>query len=246
MRGRHIVIILILISAFSCKRPVPYTEEDIPTAIKVDTIFVSGGVRLHGDELYQVLPQKRSGFLKWPYWVAIVTCVLFCGSVLLHRRRVYLEKEVRASQAVLTILKDKMDIVRNLTDKRVIAEKRTIRGSYFDRMEALQQMVDNYQHYLEELRGDKTFFGNMEESLNIAKNNIMQNARRLLGQSIQETDYAILCCFIAGMTTSAVSFVVDLRPGTVRTRKSRLKSKIMELPHSSEKTDLLMALNNDM
>ena len=80
--------------------------------------------------------------------------------------------------------------------------------------------------------------GNLETALDAGKNGIMHKARTALGD-LSEMDGLILTCIYAGMPPSSIGFVTGLKPGTVRTRKSRLLDRIEALPASGEKELLL-------
>ena len=136
-------------------------------------------------------------------------------------------------------MKDRVTLVKNLVETHEKAERRNHALSYPDELEALQETVNSYRTYLEELRADTHLMGHLEMALNAGKDNVMSKARQLMGTSISEQDYTILACFLAGMTTSSISFVTGIKPGTLRTKKSRMKQKIVELPDSADKRTLM-------
>ena len=77
-------------------------------------------------------------------------------------------------------------------------------------------------------------------------NGVMQKARQYLGANVSEEDYRILACLFAGMTPASISFVTSVKPGTIRTKKSRFKARFMEHPSSSVRKLLLGTLEKPL
>ena len=150
-----------------------------------------------------------------------------------HRLQVY----TSGAEAAAALVRDRVEMIKSLIDKHDALKQRE--GlSYMDELESLQETVQNYRQFLDDLRGDTAFVGNLETALDVGKNGIMHKARTALGD-LSEMDGLILTCIYAGMPPSSIGFVTGLKPGTVRTRKSRLLDRIEALPASGEKELLL-------
>ena len=168
---RFLVIGVFLSIVFTtCRGPAPYTEtEQGPLIMKADTIFSESGDWMAGKDLYLVSP-RQPHFQTWPFWLATAgILILSCVGVLFVRksyRRRLLRREAEESAAVMNLVKDRVSLVRTLTavhDKTVRQNKAL---SYPDELESLQETVNSYHAYLEELRKDKSFMSDMEAALN--------------------------------------------------------------------------------
>ena len=244
---KRLVVIGVILSVFlsNCGGPVPYSGTDQGHLVmKADTIFSESGDWIAGKDLY--LSSPRPHFRTWPFWLAITgLLILSSGGVLLVRkvyRRRLLRREAEESEAVMNLVKDRVSMVRTLTTvhDKTVRQNRAL--SYPDELEFLQETVDSYHTYLEELRKDKSFMSVVEAALNAGKNDVMKKARRLLGESVSEEDFKVLSCFLAGMTPASISFVTGIKPGTIRVKKSRLKEKINATPDHPDKEALLKQL----
>lgn len=248
----------------SCQRgPVPVTDE-APSYIKVDTLY-NGGAFLTGADLYMIPKQQTPRILGYiSAIIALVLVVLVSAWYLSrHRRHIHalqlsleaarrdivrqdvLVSASKESDVVLDLLREKTTMVKMLLEKHD-AMKMKEGLSYMDELETLQEAVQGYNNYLEELRSDKRFFGDLEKALDVAKGGLMKKTRALFGNSVSEEDYRIISCFYAGLDTSSISFISRIKPGTLRTKKSRFKAKLEDLPDSFEKTTLLLAIKGEL
>ena len=158
-----------------------------------------------------------------------------------YRRKLY-EKEVAESQVVLALLQDRVLLVKSLADthERTVRQNKNV--SYHDQLEALQETVRRYHDYLELLRHDQSFMQDLESALNAGKGNVMTKARHLLEASISEEDYQVLALYLTGMKPSSISFVTGISQGTLRTKKSRIKSRLEKCTPSRERDFILRQL----
>ena len=248
----------------ACGGPRPYGEHNKPTVIKADTVFFQDGSWFTGKDIYSVQSKPQNTIVKpLSILVSVLLAILFFGGILLLIRRskmrelqhrladaksVILHQETllssrTGSALVLKLLRDKIGMVKQLIEKHDAMKLRSDL-SYVDELESLQEAVKGYQAFLEELRGDTSFLGEMEDALNEAAGGIMNCARQLLKDQVSEDDYQILACIFAGMDAGSISFVTGISRGTVRTKKSRIKARIANLQESEAKNRLLSALNN--
>lgn len=259
--------LLLLFCLFSaCGRPVPYEKQETKAIIKADTVFFQNGNWFTGKDVYLVQTQPKNALVKpLSFLVVTLSIIVLVSIIMLIVRRnkmrelqqklataksVILNQEAllssrTGSALVLKLLRDKIGMVKKLIEKHDAMKLRSDL-SYVDELESLQVTVRGYQAYLEELRGDMSFLGEMEDALNEASGGIMSCARSLLKGQVSENDFQILACILAGMDAGAISFVSGLSRGTVRTRKSRIKKRIANLAESEDKQRLLLALNNSL
>ena len=249
----------------SCQRgPVPVTKDNA-SYIKVDTLYRGYGFST-GPDLYVISKQQQTPRLLG-YISAIIALVLvvLASTWYLSRNRRHIRalqqsldaarrdivrqetllSASKESDVVLGLLREKTTMVKTLLEKHdAMRMKEGL--SYLDELEALQDAVQGYNDYLEDLRFDKHFMGDMERALDVAKDGLMKKTRAVLGDSVSEEDYRIISCFYAGLDTSSISFITGIKPGTLRTKKSRFKAKLEELPDSFEKTALLLAIKGEL
>ena len=236
------------------KGPVPVTEES-NALVKVDTVFFENGNWMTGSSLYYV-EQTPHVALPWGYVAAIgglVILLLVTLGFLWHRRHriAALQSQIEQirseisrqesllfsrndSERVLALLNEKVKMVKTLLEKH---DRMKLQQdlSYLDELESLQETVKGYQAYLEELKEDASFLGDLEAALNAGKNGIMRKLREAFRDQMTEKDYEILSYYFSGMDTASISFITGIKPGTLRTRKSRSKDRIRSLPDSPER-----------
>ena len=66
----------------------------------------------------------------------------------------------------------------------------------------------------------------IENSVNICKDNAMAKLREEFPE-LKDEEYKLLCYVFAGFSNQAIAVFTNSESGTVATRKSRLKSKIL-------------------
>lgn len=244
----------------------PYEKQETKTIIKADTVFLQNGNWYAGKDVYWVQTKPDSALVKpLSLLVVVLSIIVLVVSIMLIIRRSKmreLQQKLTAAKSVILnqeallssqsgsalvakLLRDKIEMVKKLIEKHESMKQKS-NLSYVDELESLQVTVRGYQTYLEELRGDMSFLGEMEDALNEATGGIMSCARSLLQGQVSEDDFQILACIFAGMDAGAIGFVSGLSRGTVRTKKSRIKKRITNLEESEDKKRLLLALNNSL
>jgi DNA-directed RNA polymerase specialized sigma24 family protein len=256
-RTRFIVLLLTFVSV-ACQRESVNKHEDNRVIIHADSIWYPDGSLVSGDLYFDAPSEKR---IRWPYYLVLgslagATAILAWFFARRSRRVRDLQKTVErdraeifrleeylssmpypGTEAAIALVHDRVNMVKAFLEKHDSLQKRE--GlSYMDELESLQETVQNYRQFLDELRGDTAFVGNLETALDAGKDEIIRKARNVLS-NLTETDAQILVCVYAGMPPSSISFVTGLKPGTVRTRKSRLRDRIEALPESEERQLLL-------
>ena len=258
---KRVIFILLLLAAavVSCRRETVTKPEDNRVIVHADTVLYPDGSVVTGDIWYVDSPARTKP--RWPYYLALagLSLAAIVGIWFFARRSRRVKDLQRAleedrseilrleedlskmhlsgAEAAAALVRDRVEMVKSVIDKHDALKQRE--GlSYMDELESLQETVQNYRQFLDDLRGDTAFVGNLETALDVGKNGIMHKARTALGD-LSEMDGLILTCIYAGMPPSSIGFVTGLKPGTVRTRKSRLLDRIEALPASGEKELLL-------
>ena len=251
----YLLVLLLLLLSFACQKESVVEQESNQVIIHADSVWYSDGTVFSGDFLY--IDSQSDKEMDWPVYLLLgslfsVTALLAWFLVRRSRRIRDLQKTVDqnrteilrleedlsrmpypGTEAAIALVHDRVDMVKAFLEKHDSLKKRE--GlSYVDELESLQETVRNYRQFIEDLRGDTAFLGNLEVALDAGKDGIMRRARNVLG-NLSETDVRILVCVYAGMPPSSISFVTGLKPGTVRTRKSRLRDRIESLPDSKDR-----------
>lgn len=137
------------------------------------------------------------------------------------------------------ILKQNIDTIRRLNDEREELGKKEDTEFYPDKLEELQEKIDTLRLEMDRLHKRVPLQKSLEKSLDSAKNEIVKRSRNIFGDSLNESDYQVLTGVFAGLSANEISFLTGLAPGTVRTRKSRLKTRILALPESQDKEEIM-------
>ncbi len=137
------------------------------------------------------------------------------------------------------ILKQNIDTIRRLNDEREELGKKEDTEFYPDKLEELQEKIDTLRLEMDRLHKRVPLQKSLEKSLDSAKNEIVKRSRNIFGESLNESDYQVLTGVFAGLSAKEISFLTGLAPGTVRTRKSRLKTRILALPESQDKEEIM-------
>lgn len=83
----------------------------------------------------------------------------------------------------------------------------------------VQELIDTFSH-------DAKTLANIENIINTCHNNAMEKLRSEI-TFLKDDDYKILCYIFAGFSNQAIAVFINSEAGAVATRKSRLKSKII-------------------
>lgn len=83
----------------------------------------------------------------------------------------------------------------------------------------VQELIDTFSH-------DAKTLANIENIINTCHNNAMEKLRSEI-TFLKDDDYKILCYIFAGFSNQAIAVFTNSEVGAVATRKSRLKSKII-------------------
>ncbi len=137
------------------------------------------------------------------------------------------------------ILKQNIDTIRRLNDEREELGKKEDTEFYPDKLVELQGKLDTLRLEMDRLHKKVPLQKSLEKSLDSAKDEIVKRTRIIFGDSLNESDYQVLTGVFAGLSAKEISFLTGLAPGTVRTRKSRLKTRIQALPESQDKEEIL-------
>lgn len=143
------------------------------------------------------------------------------------------------SKTLNMILKQNIETIKRLNGEREVLNKKENSEFYPDKLEELQGKVDIIRLEMDRLHNKIPLQKNLEDTLDSTCGNIMKRVREAFGNSLKESDYQILTGVFAGLSSNEISFITGLSPGTIRVRKSRLKTRIQALPGSKDKEDFL-------
>ena len=147
-----------------------------------------------------------------------------------------------SADAVSRQITERVMLINELTRQNEKISKRTgAVQSYWDKINYLEDLVEEYGQVMEKIQLKESFFCGLEEDLNASRSDIMKIVRGCYADSFSEDDYRLLMCILIGMKPKNIAFLINMSSGVVRTRKSRLLTRIRENP-SSELTIQILSL----
>lgn len=154
------------------------------------------------------------------------------------------EQSDNISEIVSALVKDKVSVIRTLSDGKESFDKDERSLSHVEQMENLKRKVESYENQMTRIKDRQNLYSELENTLNIIYGGMMTHLRESLGESLKEEDYNIIACILSGMNSSSISFLTGITAPTLRTRKSRYKSRISSLPDSPWKETALDLFSN--
>lgn len=108
-------------------------------------------------------------------------------------------------------------------------------NTYYERNSSSKLQISIYnkvQELIDTFSNDAKTLANIESIINSCHNNAMEKLRNEIA-FLKDDDYKLLCYIFAGFSNQAIAVFTNSEVGTVATRKSRLKSKIVkaDTPH---------------
>lgn len=103
-------------------------------------------------------------------------------------------------------------------------------NAYYERNSSAKQQAHIYnkvQTIIDNFSNDPKTLANLEQIIDSCRDNAMQKLRAEL-PNLKEDEYKLLCYILAGFSNQAIAVFTKSECGTVATRKSRLKSKIVK------------------
>ena len=101
--------------------------------------------------------------------------------------------------------------------------------TYYERNNGIKQqkaIYDKVQELIGDFSTNLETIADIENSVNICKDNAMAKLREEFPE-LKDEEYKLLCYVFAGFSNQAIAVFTNSESGTVATRKSRLKSKIL-------------------
>lgn len=154
------------------------------------------------------------------------------------------ERSENISEIVSSLVKERVSVIRTLSDGKESFNKDERGLSHVEQMENLKRKVESYENQMTRIKDRQNLYSELENSLNIIYGGMMTHLRESLGESLKEEDYNIIACILSGMNSSSISFLTGITAPTLRTRKSRYKSRISSLPDSPWKETALDLFSN--
>ena len=146
------------------------------------------------------------------------------------------------AHSVNIALRDKIAVVKMCADAYTSLTKEPKEKSddpyrYLDKdpEKAKKETIQSFMAALKQFREDESLFVLLENSVDRFQNGIMNNFRSVTSRIDTEhppfsrDDYRIIMLLFAGIPDRTIAFLMDMTCGAVRTRKTRLKSKISSL-----------------
>jgi len=86
--------------------------------------------------------------------------------------------------------------------------------------------LSDFKNTLEKFSKDKQYYMQLENTVNEYNDDVMLKLRNDI-PGIKESDYKLLCYIIIGFSNRFISILLDEKPQNIATRKSRLRTKII-------------------
>lgn len=99
-----------------------------------------------------------------------------------------------------------------------------------------ERFIRQFCQSLETIRKEEAWFSQLEEALNMFKDNIMKDVREtsyIPGKKVQvmsEDDFRTLLLMFAGLPDKSIAFFLGMNYGTVRMRRHRYKEFFSQMP----------------
>ena len=147
----------------------------------------------------------------------------------MNRQLSSLSEHNLAQQAeIISMIVGRISVVTMLGRQYSALQDSPPEESGFDRFERQKQVIVRCKQEIEALRGDKTFLIGLEEAIDECYDHIITRLRKLFGSRMSEQDYQIIAMLVAGTPVKGISLVTGLEPGTISTRKTRYKERILK------------------
>lgn len=176
--------------------------------------------------------------LKIVYVVLIIlVCLIFvCAYIGIKRKERRLSIELARNIALIEDIRNNIDLQsadmssmlhEALYSRFEIFDK--LCYTYYERDNGLRQqkaIYEKMQELIDDFSSNHKTIADIESSVNSCKNGVMTKLREEF-PTLKEEEYRLLCYVFAGFSNQAIAVFTKSESGTVATRKSRLKSKIL-------------------
>lgn len=100
--------------------------------------------------------------------------------------------------------------------------------SWYDHYDKMKKVVNDCKREISALRGDMTFLIGLEKAVDESNDRVIARLRALFKNKMTEQDYRIITLLVAGTPVKGISLVTGLESGTISTRKTRYKERILK------------------
>lgn len=138
------------------------------------------------------------------------------------------ENDDEQKARIVSLIVGRISVITMLGRQYSALQDSPAEESGFDRFERQKRVVQRCKQEIEALRGDKTFLIGFEEAVDNSYDHVLTRLRALFGPRITEQDYQIIAMLVAGTSVKGISLVTGLEPGTISTRKTRYKERILK------------------
>jgi tetratricopeptide (TPR) repeat protein len=168
--------------------------------------------------------------------IAIIILIIALAIVLFKKR--LNEKDLEIERH-LNIINE----IRNMNEENIsktLLKAKQQMSSYFEQVnqigDAYYELADtekgrnkflsDLKSTLEKFSKDKQYYMRLEDTVNEYNDDVMLKLRNDI-PGIKESDYKLLCYIIIGFSNRFISILLDEKPQNIATRKSRLRTKII-------------------
>ena len=167
----------------------------------------------------------------------ILACLIFvCAYIGIKRQARRLSVELAKNIALIEDIRNNIDLqsveISSMLHKILYSRFEIFDKlcyTYYERNNGLRQqkaIYEKIQELIDDFSTNLETIADIENSVNICKDNAMAKLREEFPE-LKDEEYKLLCYVFAGFSNQAIAVFTNSESGTVATRKSRLKSKIL-------------------
>ncbi len=170
------------------------------------------------------------------YIIAIIILMITLAIVLFKKR--LNEKDLEIERHINII-----NEIRNTNEENIsktLLKAKQQMSSYFEQVNQIgdayyeftdtekgrNKFLSDFKSTLEKFSKDKQYYMQLENTVNEYNDDVMLKLRNDI-PGIKESDYKLLCYIIIGFSNRFISILLDEKPQNIATRKSRLRTKII-------------------
>ena len=168
--------------------------------------------------------------------IAIIILIIALAIVLFKKR--LNEKDLEIERHINII-----NEIRNTNEENIsktLLKAKQQMSSYFEQVNQIgdayyeftdtekgrNKFLSDFKSTLEKFSKDKQYYMQLENTVNEYNDDVMLKLRNDI-PGIKESDYKLLCYIIIGFSNRFISILLDEKPQNIATRKSRLRTKII-------------------
>ena len=138
------------------------------------------------------------------------------------------ENDERQKAGLISMIVGRISVITMLGREYSALQEAPSRESSYDHFDRMKTVVNDCKQEINALRGDTTFLIGLEKAVNESHEQVIARLRLLFGDKMTEQDYRIITLLVAGTPIKGISLVTGIEPGTLSTRKTRYKERILK------------------